>query len=49
MSLTYYCPKCDSTLNPNVRVVLIARYGDKQGIVLMALGIVLGGSLKRTC
>jgi len=36
MSLSYHCPKCDGLLNPNVRVVLIARYGDKQGIVLMS-------------
>ena len=36
MHLSYHCPKCDSLLNPNVRVVLIARYGDKQGIVLMS-------------
>jgi len=36
MYLSYYCPKCDSLLNPNVRVVLIARYNDKQGIVLMS-------------
>jgi hypothetical protein len=35
MSLSYHCPTCDSLLNPNVRVVLIARYNDKQGIVLM--------------
>jgi hypothetical protein len=36
MSLSYHCPKCDSLLNPNVRVVLIARYNDRQGIVLMS-------------
>ncbi len=36
MSLSYHCPKCESLLNPNVRVVLIAHYGDKQGIVLMS-------------
>jgi hypothetical protein len=36
MSLSYFCLKCDALLNPNVRVVLIARYGDKQGIVLMS-------------
>jgi hypothetical protein len=36
MSLSYFCPKCDSLLNPNVRVVLIARYREKQGIVLMS-------------
>jgi len=36
MSLSYFCPECDALLNPNVRVVLIARHGDKQGIVLMS-------------
>ena len=36
MSLSYQCPKCDCILNPNVRVVLIARFGDKKGIVLMS-------------
>jgi hypothetical protein len=35
MSLSYYCPKCDCLLNPNVRVVLVAHYRDKQGLVLM--------------
>jgi len=36
MSLSYHCPLCDALLNPNIRVVLIARYADKQGIVLMS-------------
>ncbi len=36
MSLSYHCPKCDGLLNPNVRVVLIARFGENQGIVLMS-------------
>jgi len=36
MSLSYHCPKCDCLLNPNVRVVLVASFGDKQGIVLMS-------------
>jgi len=36
MPLSYHCPKCDCLLNPNVRVVLVARFGDKQGIVLMS-------------
>jgi hypothetical protein len=36
MSLSYHCTKCDCLLNPNVRVVLIAHFGDKQGIVLMS-------------
>jgi hypothetical protein len=36
MSYTYHCPKCDCLLNPNVRVVLIAKNGDSQGIVLMS-------------
>jgi len=36
MSLSYHCPACDALLNPNVRVVLIARHGDRQGIVLLS-------------
>lgn len=36
MPLSYHCPKCDALLNPNVRVVLIARAGEMQGIVLMS-------------
>ena len=36
MALSYYCPKCEALLNPNVRVILIARYRDLQGIVLMS-------------
>jgi len=36
MPLSYHCPKCDSLLNPNIRVVLIARFGNSQGIVLMS-------------
>ena len=36
MALSYYCPKCDSLLNPNVRVVLIARFGENSGLVLMS-------------
>ncbi len=35
MSLSYYCPKCDCLLNPNIRVVVIAHYHDKRGIVLL--------------
>jgi hypothetical protein len=35
MSLSYFCPKCDSLLNPNVRVVVIAQYREKRGILLM--------------
>lgn len=35
MSLSYFCPNCDALLNPNVRVVLIAHYGDKRGLLLM--------------
>ena len=35
MSLSYFCPKCEALLNPNVRVVLIAQYRDKRGLLLM--------------
>ncbi len=36
MAMSYHCPRCEALLNPNVRVVLIARYNDQQGIVLMS-------------
>ncbi len=36
MSLTYLCPKCRAILNPNVRVVLIAHFGDRKGLVLLS-------------
>jgi len=36
MPLSYHCPKCDALLNPNVRVVLIARHSKRSGIVLMS-------------
>ena len=36
MSLTYLCPKCRAILNPNVRVVLIAHFEDRKGLVLLS-------------
>ena len=36
MPMAYHCPNCDALLNPNTRVVLIARFGSMQGIVLMS-------------
>ena len=36
MSLSYLCPKCHAVLNPNVRVVLVARFDGKKGIVLLS-------------
>ena len=36
MSLSYLCPKCHAVLNPNVRVVLVARFDGRKGIVLMS-------------
>ncbi len=36
MSFEYCCPHCHSVLNPNVRVVLAAFFGDRKGLVLMS-------------
>jgi len=36
MALEYYCPKCNSLLNPNIRVILVAHFHEKRGIVLMS-------------
>lgn len=36
MSLSYCCPHCHAVLNPNVRIVLAAVFGDKRGLVLMS-------------
>jgi hypothetical protein len=36
MSLFYHCPKCRATLNPNIRVVLVARFEERKGIVLLS-------------
>ncbi|GAB4376199.1 MAG: hypothetical protein Kow0062_16150 [Acidobacteriota bacterium] len=32
----YYCPKCQATLNPNVKIILSARKGTRQGLVLLS-------------
>ncbi len=36
MSLEYRCPKCNAILNPNIRVILVARFNDRKAIVLMS-------------
>ncbi len=36
MPLKYLCPKCRAVLNPNVRVVLVARFRERKGIVLLS-------------
>lgn len=36
MDLAYHCPRCDARLNPNVRVVLVARRGAQTGLALMS-------------
>ena len=36
MPFTYLCPKCRANLNPNVRVVLVAQFEDRKGVVLMS-------------
>ena len=36
MVLSYMCPKCKTNLNPNIRVILIAKRGDKRGLMLLS-------------
>jgi len=36
MSYTYHCPKCRAVLNPNVRVVLVAHFEGRRGLVLLS-------------
>jgi len=36
MIMSYHCPKCDALLNPNVRVVLLARFAGERCLVLMS-------------
>jgi len=36
MPLSYHCPKCRAVLNPNVRVVLVARFDGRRGLVLLS-------------
>ncbi len=32
----FYCPHCQATLNPNIKIILSARKGDAKGIVLLS-------------
>lgn len=32
----YFCPKCQATLNPNVKIILSSRKGDVHGLILMS-------------
>lgn len=36
MKRIYFCPACGATLNPNVKIILTARKGPKQGLVLFS-------------
>jgi hypothetical protein len=36
MPYSYLCPRCKANLSPNIRVVLIARYNNHTGLVLMS-------------
>jgi hypothetical protein len=36
MPFSYLCPRCKANLSPNVRVVLVARYNNHKGLVLMS-------------
>lgn len=34
MKREYYCPHCEGTLNPNVKIVLLISHGDQKGLIL---------------
>ena len=36
MKNLYYCPHCQANLNPSVKVVLVARYRKRQGLILLS-------------
>ncbi len=36
MKRTYYCPKCNATLNPNVKIILVAKKRQRRGMVLFS-------------
>lgn len=36
MKRVYFCPKCETTLNPNVKIVLVAANGGKRGLILLS-------------
>lgn len=36
MKNTFLCPHCQSVLNPNVKILLAAKYGGKRGMVLLS-------------
>ena len=36
MGLVFQCTKCESVLSPNVRVILVARRGKEQGLMLLS-------------
>lgn len=36
MKNTFLCPHCHSVLNPNVKIALAARYGQKRGMMLLS-------------
>lgn len=36
MKSVYGCPHCETVLNPSVKVLLVARYGKKKGMILLS-------------
>ena len=36
MKNLFVCPHCQSVLNPNVKILLVASYGKKRGLVLLS-------------
>jgi hypothetical protein len=36
MKRQYFCPSCNANLNPNVKVILMARKGGDKGLILLS-------------
>jgi len=36
MRRRYYCPECNAALNPNVKVILMARRNNRSGLILLS-------------
>lgn len=36
MNRRYFCPKCHANLNPNVKIILMARRNGEQGLILLS-------------
>ncbi len=36
MKRRYFCPRCNANLNPNVKIILMVRSDDQQGLMLLS-------------